>query len=457
MQSQCEVGEVHFLLTFLMTRSIQNHQAKYFSQFVVIGLMKRTYHSNLAIAYSLGILPADISCSVPPSTRHNWKTRGYSHLFGLDYALEIQESTDVLRTIAQNKRLLRIARALVIISGIYRRLLLQANDRKQIFLTHKNEILLVIEQLIPLTGLKRALNSFDLSHQLYHYWMRSVSCVHEPSFRCRKIFYNQLTPQEVSTIRDYLLHPDFLRWPLVSVYYRMLRDQAAFMSRSTFYLYARTMGLLGLHRFRKFKKRKTGIRARQPFEILHVDVTEVRLNDAQKLYISFIVDNFSKAILGWKASLNKTSMLTLENLKEVIEQYNLKDFSLFSDDGSENKGAVSAFATSSQYRISSVIAQIDTSFSNSVVESVNKIFKSNYWPRDFSGQLSKALEIISEMVHDYNNVRPHGSLGGLTPTEALMNANPKVIVPIDQIRIAATARISENLNSNCTDCQPKLK
>jgi len=186
-----------------------------------------------------------------------------------------------------------------------------------------------------------------------------------------------------------------------------------------------------------------------------VDVTEVRLNDVQKLYISFIVDNFSKAILGWKAALNKTAMLTLDNLKEVIDRYNLKDFTLFSDDGSENKGAVSTFASTSQYRINSVIAQIDTYFSNSVVEAVNKIFKSNYWPRDYSGQLNKALEIISEMVHDYNNIRPHGSLSGLTPIEALMNENIESIFPSDQIRKAATARISENLNSNCTDCQPK--
>ena len=53
----------------------------------------------------------------------------------------------------------------------------------------------------------------------------------------------------------------------------------------------------------------------------------------------------------------------------------------------------------------------------------SEIFKSNYWPRDFSGQVNKALEIISEMVNDYNDIRPHGSLIGLTPFEALMNEN----------------------------------
>ncbi len=59
------------------------------------------------------------------------------------------------------------------------------------------------------------------------------------------------------------------------------------------------------------------------------------------------------------------------------------------------------------------------------------------------------------MVHDYTYIRPHGSLNGLTPMEALMNENTESIVPTDQIKIAVMERISKNLNSNCIDCQPK--
>jgi len=45
------------LITILMSQSIKNHQAKYFSRNAVVCFMKRTYHTNLAIAYNLGILP----------------------------------------------------------------------------------------------------------------------------------------------------------------------------------------------------------------------------------------------------------------------------------------------------------------------------------------------------------------------------------------------------------------
>jgi len=33
--------------------------------------------------------------------------------------------------------------------------------------------------------------------------------------------------------------------------------------------------------------------------------------------------------------------------------------------------------------------------------------------------------------------------------------DPVAIVTFNQIKIAASTRISENLNSKCTDCQPK--
>jgi len=39
-------------------------------------------------------------------------------------------------------------------------------------------------------------------------------------------------------------------------------------------------------------------------------------------------------------------------------------------------------------------------------------------------------------------IRPHGSLSGLTPDEALTKVSPEVIIPFDQIRIAVTKRIS---------------
>ncbi len=78
----------------------------------------------------------------------------------------------------------------------------------------------------------------------------------------------------------------------------MLRDIEAFAKR------------LKRHASRKRIKKKKypkGIRAAKPFQLLHMDLTQIRSRDGACIYISFVVDNYSRTILGWKASLKKTS------------------------------------------------------------------------------------------------------------------------------------------------------
>lgn len=321
--------------------------------------MKNTYHSNIIIAYLLGSLPIEIERTIPSSTLYYWRKKGFTHFSGLDFVFDIDSDLNILKLIAQNKKLLQVSRALVHIFLMYRQMFNSLVNKKQVLLHHKNSILQCIEYIKPFIGMRRALQTFDLSHQLHAYWKRSLSCVHEPLFLCRKIFYNQLMPVEIATIKEYLLKPEFLQWPVGSVYYQMIRDRAAFMAESTFYLYARLLNLTTLHRRRKPKIIKCGIRAAKPFQILHVDITELRINERQKLYISFIVDNFSRAILGWRASLRKTASLTLENLKEVIAKHKLPGFTLLVDDGSENKGCVKEFVKNTDLNIDLQIAQCD--------------------------------------------------------------------------------------------------
>ncbi|WP_240426972.1 transposase family protein [Leptospira borgpetersenii] len=54
-----------------------------------------------------------------------------------------------------------------------------------------------------------------------------------------------------------------------------------------------------------------------------MDTTILRVQDGSKAYIHFIMDNFSRMILGWKASLEWNAKNTVSNLKEVCEKFNL--------------------------------------------------------------------------------------------------------------------------------------
>ncbi len=70
-----------------------------------------------------------------------------------------------------------------------------------------------------------------------------------------------------------------------------------------------------------------------------MDLTIFRPSDDTRVYIYLIIDNFSRAILGWKASLQYSSVIAMENLKEVCYKYDLlkSNTQLIVDDGARKQ------------------------------------------------------------------------------------------------------------------------
>ena len=91
---------------------------------------------------------------------------------------------------------------------------------------------------------------------------------------CRRASINQLTFKEVKVIKDYLFKPQYRQWSISSVYYQILRDRAAFFSKSTFYKYVNLMQLCRIPPEKR--KYDIGIRAEAPKKVLHMDVTIYR-------------------------------------------------------------------------------------------------------------------------------------------------------------------------------------
>ena len=220
------------------------------------------------------------------------------------------------------------------------------------------------------------------------------------------------------------------------------------MSLPTFYKYARLLGVTGCIRHKE-KPPKEGLRATMPLQIIHTDITELRIKDRLKVYTSFVVDNYSRYILGWKMSTSKVSGLTMQNLEEVYQTYlkNKPGVKLIVDDGSENKGLTDTFIQTTT--IQKLLAQIDIPFSNSMIEAINKKMKNEYWLEPHDYDLKTFKKLTERSVDDYNH-RPHGALKGLTPFEAL-NA-PSSPDYAQEIHLAAQKRRTYNLNEVCGLC-----
>jgi len=86
--------------------------------------------------------------------------------------------------------------------------------------------------------------------------------------------------------------------------------------------------------------------------------------------------------------------------------------------------------------IEKITAQVGITYSNSLVEAQNKIVKNNYLKMMDISSLKQLEEKLEFTIQDYNHVRPHISLKGLTPFEAFYSKKVKLLDNKDSVKNA---------------------
>lgn len=340
---------------------------------------RQSYHPFVMVAFYLHLLPDEIMCHIPRSTKHDWHSRSPASLFGYDWYCRNKHLFDTLHEIAVSKKLLNINKALLRIIALQRfihkyKLLMRSR------LSAVNTVVLDnIEKAGKQIGLSFCLKLLRLSRQ--HYWqLKQRVCSISPLSLCIPKHPVQLLHREVNAIKKYCEDARYIHWPLASVYHQLIRDKAAFFHISTFYKYITRLKLNRATALKRRKNHSTGIRAAAPLQLLHADVTVFRTADNIKAYIYLIQDNFSRAILGYTVHASCKASVMLELLQDAYTSYlqpaALEHSCLMTDDGSENFGAVQDFVKAANNpELEHIIAQRDVEFSNSMIEAANKYLK----------------------------------------------------------------------------------
>jgi transposase InsO family protein len=307
---------------------------------------------------------------------------------------------------------------------------------------------------MSLMGLKHACKLFQISENQFYAWKRKIHCALSPLNLCLKQGSFIISSSELKAVKTFVQELQYKNYPLVAVYYEMMRKAKAFMSLTTFYKYAKYFD--GANNRRRFKpKQKTGIRASKPKEIIHADVCVYRPQDYTKTFIYFIADNFSRMILGWKIATEYKSSVMLENLRTVYSKYLLEKENplsvLMVDDGIENKGLVTDAIENNEIKINRLVAQKDIVFSNSMIEAVNKRMKYDFLFRTELLDFEQTSRYLETAVEQYNN-RPHSALFGLTPKEVFNGAKPDKNLFKEQKKQAKLLRKEENKTLSCPNC-----
>jgi len=118
-------------------------------------------------------------------------------------------------------------------------------------------------------------------------------------------------------------------------------------------------------------KPKIGKRASAPGQIWHIDQTILRLEDGTRAFVQAIIDNFSRYVLAWNVSDSYGGGQTAELLMQAVAKAKELGLSVipnvFVDSGVENINSDVDHLVATKL-ISRTIAQIETEFSNSMIE-----------------------------------------------------------------------------------------
>ncbi len=326
---------------------------------------KRSYSTEFKRAYLTGLLPDSISKQIPPSTRSSWKNKSLNNLYGYDFIYANDEQMDFYQLKDRYDKLLKVTKSLALIVMCYSEIINATSQRKKILKSSNALLLKTIALSASLVSLNRTLKWMKISYQHYYALLNKVDCKHSLMKLCRKKYPHQLSDKEIGVVKEYVTNDDFTHWSLSSIYCQMLRDTKSFMSIATFRKYAKWIDPNLSNRRKRLQISWERLRANAPKQILHMDLTIFRPSDHTRVYIYLIIDNFSRAILGWKASLQYSSVIAMENLKEVCYKYDLlkSNTQLIVDDGPENNGSINEFLTLPQVQLKKQIAQIDIRWS----------------------------------------------------------------------------------------------
>jgi putative transposase len=217
--------------------------------------------------------------------------------------------------------------------------------------------------------------------------------------------------------------------------------------------------LLGIYK-KPFKKdmKKTGLVATMPNEYFHVDSTYYPLIDGKKICISFVMDNYSKMILGFHVAEDlsfEVVKTAFANAMKIVETHpHVRDSTLVADGGRENhhKKINEFIANITGRRITKITALKDILFSNSPVEAIHKIMKSRYLRRHKFASVKAVIKYLDWAVMDYNTLRPHCRHRPRTPNEVYFD------IPLDfdirtRMKESMRKRVVHNKNVKCLSCK----
>jgi len=176
------------------------------------------------------------------------------------------------------------------------------------------------------------------------------------------------------------------------------------------------------------------------------DITYYEMNNRFS-YLTFIMDLYTREIVGYnKSNSLRTTETTLPAIKMMARNIGPAQLegAIFHSDGGGQFYSKEFLAFSATLKMKNSMAKLV--YDNSHAERLNGIIKNDYLI-PYGPQTDAQLGLdLARAIRNYNTGKPHGSLGGMTPSEfRKKNCNKPLFIK----KITTTIKVENILPSTC--------
>ena len=392
--------------------------------------------------------------NIPHSTIRSWIHRGATDVVTCDFASHAHGEL-----VAEIERLRRRTALLGAVIGLLIALLRLSKVRLGYERfpdgDAKKVLLKAIERAQKTLPLNAALRILRLSPSRYHNWRRSdAECELDDQPSCPRIVPTRLHPSEVESMRKLVEGNEHRHMSLRALALHAQRIGKVIASSSTWYRLVKSAGWRRPRNRVYPAKPKVGIRATAPGELLHLDVTIIKLIDGTRAYLHAVIDNYSRRILSWTLEKRLGSGGTCRILREAAAQLSScsSETIVVADSGSENvNGAVDDLLDGEEF--TRVLAQVEVTFSNSMIEAFWRSLKHSWLYLHTLDSFATLHRHVEFYVSAHNQVMPHAAFEGQTPDEMFFGTGDAVTRELATARKAAREeRMKANRAARCGMC-----
>jgi hypothetical protein len=258
------------------------------------------------------VLSPDQITKIPRSNISRWKQETDDKYAFCDINNIIKQEVELIKRINQSSKIKKINESYFKLADTFHEVISKIKGVKSVIKQQKELIVNTIESVKDIISIDKALKVFNISRSTFeNYKSIVIHKCNESYFKwCVKRFSNQLLANEVKMIKIYMEHDDYKFWSKSSVYLKAVRDEKLQCCISTFYKYCRLLGFKNRPRKRKSDDYNPVVTLK-PNELWCADVTIFKTSDNVKHYIHFLIDHFSKYIIGY--ILNKFRFSGIRN------------------------------------------------------------------------------------------------------------------------------------------------